>query len=95
MMKMKFKIASILVIVFLSGCSFRINQNFNYKKLITPEQIASDIKDLKKNLETKHYDIDWEGKKSAIFNTLDSIKMRNKSIPIGTFGLYAKKCSLN
>ena len=52
----------------LYSCSFKINQNFNYQQVIKPEEIRADVDQLKKDLEKKHFDIDWEGKKESYFS---------------------------
>ena len=82
---MKIKLLINLSLITLFGCSIKYNQNFNYQKLVTPEQIASDIKDLKTNLEKKHYDINWEGKKSSIFDSLNNILKVSVPISIDSF----------
>lgn len=82
---MKFKIILIFILISLYSCTIKINQNFNYKKHLAPEQVASDIKDLKRILEKEHYDINWDGKKFSIFSSLDSISKINEPISIDSF----------
>ena len=82
---MKIRLLVFLTLITLFGCSIKVNQNFNYQKLITPEQVESDIEDLKRNLEKKHYDINWEGKKSVIYDSLNNILKMSEPISINTF----------
>ncbi len=84
-MKMNLKLTVILLAITTLGCGLRINQNFNYDKQITPTEIAEDIEDLKKSLVKYHFDINWEGKQSSIWKSLDSILLINNSITIDSF----------
>lgn len=67
------------------NCSLSINRNFNYQELITPAEIQSDINKLKKTIEKKHFDINWEGKKTLLFNQLDKIKQIDQTITLDSF----------
>ena len=67
------------------SCTLRINQNFDYNKIITPSEIQLDIEDLKSNLINKHVNIDWEGKREKIFTELDSIKHIKSPIAVDSF----------
>lgn len=57
----------------LESCSVKINETFDYNRFIHPADVQYDINQLKLNLESKHFDIDWEGKKRVIFSSLDEI----------------------
>ena len=82
---MKKTLITLIVLSSLIGCGVRVNQNFNYENTITPVQIKLDIDELKKNLYKNHFDIDWQGEKSSIFNDLDLIKNTQSPITIGSF----------
>lgn len=82
---MKKWLFGIIISLSVASCSIKINQNFDYQKLLNPEQIESDIEDLKKNLIRKHYNIDWEGEKSNIFKALDNIKTTDTNLTIDSF----------
>lgn len=73
----------ISLFIFLSvfaACSVKINKAFDYNRFIHAADIQNDINQLKNNLESRHFDINWEGKKEKIFTSLDEIA--NIDIPI-------------
>ena len=69
----------------LSGCSVKINSTFDYNRFIQPVDVQDDINQLKNNLESRHFDINWEGKKEEIFASLDEIANIESPISIDSF----------
>lgn len=69
----------------LTGCSIKINETFDYQRFMNPEDIQYDIKQLKNYLESRHFDINWEGKKEEIFTSLDKVATIDSPISIDSF----------
>lgn len=83
-MKIEFLLL-IIVLLTMTNCSIRLNPNFNYEELITPKEIKEDINNLKRNLEKRHCDINWEGNKKVIFQKLDEIKEIESLVQLDSF----------
>lgn len=62
----------LLILSLLTACRSTY-QNFDYSQTVSPKEIRSDIKALKKKLEKHHVNLNWEGKKDQIFHQLDLI----------------------